>query len=69
MAFHFIDDVLTEHGGSLLLLEFFLSDPSFMLESLRWVGGWGGDLHDFSVNPSPLGTNLGFELGYRLVWC
>ena len=26
------------------------------------VGGCGGP-HDFSVSPSPLGTNLGFELG------
>ena len=24
----------------------------------------GGGPHDFSVSPSPLGTNLGFELGW-----
>ena len=25
---------------------------------------WCGGLHDFSVNPSPLETNLAFELGW-----
>ena len=26
------------------------------------MGGVGGGPHDFSVSPSPVGTNLGFEL-------
>ena len=26
--------------------------------------GWGGGLHDFSVSPSPLGTNWVLELGW-----
>ena len=33
-----------------------------MLKSY-WVVVVGGGLQDFSVSPSPLGTNLGFELG------
>ena len=34
---------------------------------LMWVvggGGGGGGLQDFSVSPSPLWINLGFELGW-----
>ena len=31
--------------------------------SKRLCGGVGGGPHDFSVSPSPLGTNLVFELG------
>ena len=34
-----------------------------MLKSYR-VGGGGGGLQDFSVSPSPLWVNLGFELGW-----
>ena len=30
--------------------------------SKRLCGGVGGGPHDFSVSPSPVGTNLGFEL-------
>ena len=33
-------------------------------ELLVWLGGWLSDPHDLSVIPSPLGTNLGFELGW-----
>ena len=28
------------------------------------MGGGGGGLQDFSVSPSPLWANLGFELGW-----
>ena len=47
------------------LFEFFLWDPSFMLKNLWWLIGWVGvGPHDFSVSPSPLRTNWGFELGW-----
>ena len=38
-----------------------------MLKSCGWVvGGWWvvGGLQDFSVSPSPLWVNLGFELDW-----
>ena len=36
-----------------------------MLNNLWWLIGWVGvGPHDFSVSPSPLRTNWGFELGW-----
>ena len=45
-------------------VELLYHSETFLLFMLKnyWVGG--GCLRDFSVSPSPLGTNLGFELGW-----
>ena len=48
-----IDDVLTELGGWNILSKF---------QSLSFKIRLGPN--DFSFSPSPLGTNLGFELGW-----